>query len=92
MVSGSDTNERRIRMNTTLFNTYKVKNRDTQAKLAEDMGLPQSALSARINGKIEFRQNEINFIRERWNLTDKETVDIFFTEEVSKEDTMREGA
>ena len=74
-------------MNTILFNVYKVKNHDTQSSLSEAMGMPQSALSARINGKIEFRQNEINFIRRRWNLTDEETVDIFFSDEVSKEDT-----
>lgn len=79
-------------MNTTLFNTYKVKNKDTQTKLAEDMGLPQSALSARINGKTEFRQNEIYFFMKRWNLSDQETVDIFFTDEVSNKDTIEEGA
>lgn len=75
-------------MNTLQFNVYKVKNNDTQAILAEAMGLTQSALSARINGKIEFRQNEINFIRKRWGLTDQETVDIFFSEEVSQKDTI----
>lgn len=74
-------------MNTLLFNVYKVKNNDTQAILAEAMGIPQSALSARINGKIEFRQNEINFIRKRWSLTDQETVDIFFSDKVSEKDT-----
>lgn len=74
-------------MNTLLFNVYKVKNNDTQAILAEAMGIPQSALSARINGKIEFRQNEINFIRKRWSLTDQETVDIFFNDKVSDKDT-----
>ena len=74
-------------MNTLQFNVYKVKNNDTQIALADAMGLPQSALSARINGKIEFRQNEINFIRRRWNLTDQETVDIFFSDEVSEKDT-----
>lgn len=74
-------------MNTLQFNVYKVKNNDTQAILAEAMGIPQSALSARINGKIEFRQNEINFIRKRWSLTDQETVDIFFSDKVSEKDT-----
>lgn len=83
MVSGTDTFERGIDMNTTLFNTFKVKNHDTQTRLSDDMGLPQSALSARINGKIQFKQNEINFIRKRWNLSDQETVDIFFAERVS---------
>lgn len=79
-------------MNKTLFNIFMLKNRDTQATLAEAMGLPQSALSVRINGKTEFRQGEINFIRKRWNLSDQETVDIFFTEEVSEKDTAKKGA
>ena len=74
-------------MNKTLFNIYMIKNHETQKTLAEAMGIAQSALSDRINGKTDFRQNEINFIRRRWDLSDQEVVDIFFTEEVSKEDT-----
>ena len=74
-------------MNTVLFKTYMTKNRDTQQRLSDDMGIAQSALNARINGKIDFRQNEINFIRKRYHLSDQETVDIFFEEEVSERDT-----
>ena len=74
-------------MNTVLFNSTMILNKDNQTILAEEMGMAQSALSARINGKIEFRQNEINFIRRRWHLTDRLTVEIFFNEEVSETDT-----
>lgn len=74
-------------MNTIEFRIQMVKNHDNQVELAKDMGMAQSALSMRINGKIEFRQNEINFIRKRYNLSDQETIDIFFTKEVSKLDT-----
>lgn len=74
-------------MNNTNFRIYMVKNHENQTKLAEDMGMVQSALSNRINGKIEWRESEIQFFRKRWNLNDQETVDIFFTEEVSKLDT-----
>ncbi len=70
-------------MNTTLFKTHMTKNQDTQAKLAEDMSIAQSALSMRINGKTEFRQSEINFIRKRYNLSDQETIDVFFNDKVS---------
>lgn len=70
-------------MNTIEFRIQMVKNHDNQAELAKDMGMAQSALSMRINGKIEFRQNEINFIRKRYNLSDQETIDIFFAKEVS---------
>lgn len=79
-------------MNKTLFKIHMVKNNDTQERLAEDMGIAQSSLSMRISGKIDFRQNEINFIRNRYNLTDQETIDVFFSEEVSEKDTMEKGA
>ena len=79
-------------MNTKLFRIYMVKNNDTQVKLAQALNLPQSAISDRINGKTDFRQGEINAIRLRWHLNDQETVDIFFTEEVSISDTNEKGA
>ena len=75
--------------NILLFKSYMVKNGDTLATLAEAIGLPQSAISARINGKILFRQDEINSIRKRWDLSDSETVDIFFADEVSNKDTKK---
>ena len=76
-------------MNTTLFKIHMMKNNDNQVKLSEDMGLAQSALNMRINGKMQFRQNEINFIRKRYNLSDQDTVEIFFSEEVSELDTSK---
>ena len=79
-------------MNTQLFRIYMVKNNETQKTLAEALNLPQSAVSARINGKTVFRQDEINIIRKRWNLSDKETVDLFFAEIVSEIDTAEKGA
>lgn len=79
-------------MNTKLFKIYMIKNNDTQKSLAEALGLPQSAVNARINGKTQFRQDEINIIRVRWNLSDKETVDIFFAYKVSEKDTIEKGA
>ena len=79
-------------MNTQLFRIYMVKNNETQKTLAEALNLPQSAVSARINGKTAFRQDEINIIRKRWNLSDKETVDLFFAEIVSEIDTAEKGA
>lgn len=79
-------------MNTTLFKVQMIKHHDTQSKLAEDMSMAPSAINARINGKIEFRQNEMNFIRKRYGLSDRETVDIFFDEEVSETDTDERGA
>lgn len=70
-------------MNSNLLKAMIIKNGDTQEKLAEAMGLPTSALNMRINGKIEFRRNEIIFIKQRYNLSSDEVDSIFFDEIVS---------
>ena len=70
-------------MNSNLLKAMIIKNGDTQKKLAEAMGLPTSALNMRINGKIEFRRNEIIFIKQRYSLSSDEVESIFFNEIVS---------
>ncbi len=52
---------------------------ETQAQLAEAMGISLSRLNAKINETdAEFTQREIAFIRDRYNLTDNQIADIFF--------------
>ena len=70
-------------MNSKLLKATIIKNGDTQEKLADAMGLITSGLNMRINGHIEFRRNEINFIKQRYSLTSEEVDEIFFTELVS---------
>ena len=70
-------------MDGKLLKSVMVKNGDTQKKLAQALDLQQSAMCLRIAGKIEFRMNEANMIRKRYNLTDEETVQIFFNNKVS---------
>ena len=70
-------------MNSNLLKSVIIKNGDTQETLAEAMGLQTSGLNMRINGHIEFRRNEINFIKQRYGLSSKEIDCIFFTELVS---------
>lgn len=70
-------------MNKPLIRAIIVKNNDTQDRLAEALNLSRSAISNRINGKIDFRLSEINCIRLRYNLSAKEVVDIFFDRAVS---------
>lgn len=70
-------------MNSKLLKGTIVLHGDTQASLAEDMGMATSALNQRINGQIEFRRNEINFIKNRYNLSAEEVDSIFFEELVS---------
>jgi hypothetical protein len=58
---------------------------DTQPTLAEFMGISVQTFCRKVNGKdgSEFNQSEIQKIRERYNLTDQEVVDIFFGHNVS---------
>lgn len=57
---------------------YMGRNGDTQSDLAKALGLPQSALSARMNGHTDFRKNEIDEIRKRYDLSFEELQAIFF--------------
>jgi transcriptional regulator with XRE-family HTH domain len=54
------------------------KNGDTQSDLASVLGIAQSALSARMNGRTDFRKNEIDEIRKRYRLSAEDVQDIFF--------------
>lgn len=65
-------------MNMKLLRSQMLMHDDTQVKLAEALGLPQSAISMRMTGKIDFRQNEMEAIRKRYQLTPDQVVEIFF--------------
>lgn len=60
-------------------------NNDTGSSLAEAMGLSPQRFSAKLNerGGAEFTQKEIQFIKDRYNLTPEEIDDIFFKKKVS---------
>jgi len=51
---------------------------DTQGRLAVVLGISNSNLSDKINGKSSFRQNEIFLIKERYSLTANDVDRIFF--------------
>lgn len=76
-------------MNTQLLKSYIVKHDRTQAMLAESMGISLSTLNAKINESVgrEFNQAEISFIKNRYNLTAEEVIEIFFSSKVSLIDT-----
>lgn len=65
-------------MDSALMKSYIVKNHDTQASLAAALGISASNLNEKINGKAEFRQNEIGVIKARYKLSAKEVDAIFF--------------
>ena len=54
---------------------------DTNEDLAKALDLSPQRLSAKINSTngAEFTQSEISIIKERYNLTDAEVVDIFLS-------------
>ena len=51
---------------------------DTQADLAEFIGISISTFNLRLNGKSEFVMGEIQKIKERYDLTPEELNEIFF--------------
>jgi len=57
----------------------------TQTKLAEELGISEQRLSAKINGRYgaEFNQGEISKIKKIFNLTSDDVSDIFFDDLVS---------
>lgn len=54
---------------------------DTQEKVAKYLGITQSTLSWKINGKAEFKQSEIKSLAERYLLSPEEIAEIFFEKE-----------
>ena len=51
---------------------------DTQSELARMLGVTESTLSWKINGKAEFKQSEIKAIANRYGLTGEEIKSMFF--------------
>ena len=57
---------------------------DNGGTLSEALGISRSTFSVKINESgAEFTQSEIMVIKERYNLTPEEVMDIFFNHEVS---------
>lgn len=66
-------------MNGKLLRSLMVLHGDTNASLAEFLGITERSFSGKINENgTEFKQNEIALIRKRYNLSDEQVCDIFF--------------
>ena len=63
---------------------------DTAKTLAENLGITEQTLSAKIRGIQDFWRHEIVLIKKRYRLTKEEVDTIFFASEVSNEDTTNE--
>ncbi len=68
-------------MNAKLLKSKMVLHDDTQAKLADALGITSQRLSNKINeyNGAQFTQSEIRIIKDRYDLTDEEVSLIFFT-------------
>lgn len=65
-------------MNKNKLRAVIVAHGETQEILADALGLPSSALTARMNGTTAFRQNEMDIIKKRYCLNAQQMVEIFF--------------
>ena len=65
-------------MNTNLLKSKMIEHGDTQAQLAEAIGISASNLNEKIKGKVSFRQKDIAAIRARYHLSAEEVDHIFF--------------
>ena len=65
-------------MQLRLFNSKMTLFGDTQITIAKYLGITRQALANKLTGKSTFRQDEIDMIITRWNLTPDDVVQIFF--------------
>lgn len=70
-------------MNKNKLRAKMVEHGDTQADLAKALFISVSNLSLRINGRVDFRQSEIDLIKKRYNLSAEDLDHIFFADAVS---------
>ena len=65
-------------INVKLFKAKMAEHGDTQQDLAKELNLPQSGISARINGRVPFKKSEMALVRIRYNLSGEDMIRIFF--------------
>lgn len=66
-------------MNKNLLISVMAKYGDTQSNLANLLGISLSRVNAKINeNKAQFTQNEISEMVHHYNLSDTDTMEIFF--------------
>jgi len=72
-------------MNKTEFIVEMKRHKDTQASLANAMGLARVTLNRKINeiGGSSFTQPELKFITDRYSLTAERAMELFFASNVS---------
>lgn len=67
-------------MNIKLLKAKMLFASDNQVKLARYLDVSENCMSQKMNGKVQFKAEEIAKIAWKYNLTAQETYDIFFSE------------
>lgn len=68
-------------MQSKLFKSKMTLHEDTISSLSELMNIHRNTLAEKIDGKAQFKQNEIDFFIDHWKLTPHEVIQIFFDKE-----------
>jgi hypothetical protein len=67
-----------VKVNKNLLKSKMILNNDSNKTLASKLNITEGSMSNKINSKNKFTPEEMNFIREDYNLTDVEFIDMFF--------------
>jgi hypothetical protein len=67
-----------VKVNKNLLKSKMILNNDSNKTLASKLKITEGSMSNKINSKNKFTPEEMNFIREDYNLTDVEFIDMFF--------------
>ena len=67
-----------MKVNKNLLKSKMILNNDSNKTLASKLKKTEGSMSNKINSKNKFTPEEMNFIREDYNLTDVEFIDMFF--------------
>lgn len=65
-------------MNVALFKYHAMKNGDTMRAVAKALHKTPTTISSYLNGKSDFSRAEIAKLRERWQLSNDDVMNIFF--------------
>ena len=64
-------------LNKTLFKIKMLENKVNVAELAKELDVDKQTIYNRLNGRTPFTLQEVRFLRNKFNLTDDEVVEIF---------------
>ena len=67
-----------MKVNKNLLKSKMILNNDSNKTLASKLNITEGSMSNKINSKNKFTPEEMNFIREDYNSTDVDFIDMFF--------------